>query len=276
MGGLLAFVLSRATGIDAFAILQAGYLLLGVAGLAVIFLFTRRELAANPARGRYLLIFAASLPLGLAGARLIPIVQDALLAGRLTWGLVATGGLVFYGGALAVLLAMRIGCRLWGLSPWPLVDAVCRYAPLGHAFGRLGCFFGGCCFGAVTQGPLGVRFPAGSPAFLQHKAQGLLPPGAVASLPVHPSQLYEAVGNLVLFALLFAASRRPGGLPPGRAATLYLLGYAILRFCLEFLRGDDIRGVYYGLSTSQYVALAVAAGAGYVLLRARLRPQRAS
>lgn len=276
MGGLLAFVLSRATGIDAFAILQAGYLLLGVAGLAVIFLFTRRELAANPARGRYLLIFAASLPLGLAGARLIPIVQDALLAGRLTWGLVATGGLVFYGGALAVLLAMRIGCRLWGLSPWPLVDAVCRYAPLGHAFGRLGCFFGGCCFGAVTQGPLGVRFPAGSPAFLQHKAQGLLPPGAVASLPVHPSQLYEAVGNLALFALLFAASRRPGGLPPGRAATLYLLGYAILRFCLEFLRGDDIRGVYYGLSTSQYVALAVAAGAGYVLLRARLRPQRAS
>jgi len=273
MGGLLAFVLSRATGIDAFAILQAGYLFLSLAGMAVVFFFTRRELATDPARGRYLLVFLASLPVGLAGARLIPIIQDAFLAGRLTFGIIARGGLVFYGGALAVLLAMRLGCRLWRLSPWPLVDAVCRYAPLGHAFGRLGCFFGGCCFGAVTTGPLGVRFPAGSPAFLQHKAAGLLPPGAVASLPVHPSQLYEAVGDLILFAGLLAVSRRPGGLPPGRAATLYLLGYAVLRFCLEFWRGDDIRGIYYGLSMSQYVALAVAAGAALVLLRTRLRTQ---
>uniref|UniRef100_I2Q4I4 Prolipoprotein diacylglyceryltransferase n=1 Tax=Desulfovibrio sp. U5L TaxID=596152 RepID=I2Q4I4_9BACT len=269
MGGFLAFLLARATGIDAFALLEAGYLFLSLIGLAVVLGFTRRELAGNPDRGRYLLVFLASLPVGLAGARLIPILQDAVAAGRLTPGIVLTGGLVFYGGALAILLAMRLGCRLLGLSPWPLLDAVCLYAPLGHAFGRLGCFFGGCCFGSETQCLLGLRFPAGSPAFLQERLAGLLPEGAVASLPVHPSQLYEAVGNVALFGILALLAKRPGGLPPGRMATLYLLGYAVLRFCLEFWRGDALRGVYCGISASQYVALAVACGAATVLWRAR-------
>jgi len=269
MGGLLAFLLSRATGINAFAILEAGYLILGLIGLIVVLGCTRHELADSPHRRRYLLIFLASLPMGLIGARLIPILQDTLLTGRLTFGIVAIGGLVFYSGALAILAAMRLGCRLFGLSPWPLLDAVCRYAPLGHAFGRLGCFFGGCCFGAPTTCALGIRFPAGSPAFVQHRLAGLLAPDAVASLPVHPSQLYEALGNLLLFALLAARSKWRGGPPPGRITTLYLLGYALLRFSLEFLRGDTIRGVYYGLSTSQYVALAIVLGAAAILVRAR-------
>ena len=257
MGGFLAFLLSRATGVSAFALLEAGYLILSLAGLALVYGFALRELAGNPDRPRYRLIFLLSLPLGLVGARLIPIVQDAVTAGRLTWGLVAHGGLVFYGGALFALGAIYLACRLAKLSPWPLLDAVCLYAPLGHAFGRLGCFFGGCCFGAPTECLLGVRFPAGSPAFLQHRAQGLLPDGAVASLPAHPSQLYETVGNLALFALLALLAKGPRPLPPGRLTAYYLLGYAALRFTLEFWRGDVIRGVSFGLSTSQYVALAV-------------------
>jgi phosphatidylglycerol:prolipoprotein diacylglycerol transferase len=274
MGGFIAFLLSRATGLDVFVLVQAGYLILGLTGFVIVFAGARRDLAGDPRRGRYLLLFLAALPLGLAGARIIPIVQDALLAGRLTFGIVASGGLVFYGGALALLGALRLGCRALGLSPWPLLDAVCRYAPLGHAFGRLGCFFGGCCFGAVTDSPLGIRFPAGSPAYLQHKLAGLLPPNAVASLPVHPSQLYEALGDLALFGLLqYAGNRRDSGLPPGRMTTLYLAGYAVLRFVLEFWRGDTIRGVYYGISTSQYVALAILAGVLVVLLRRRAQAQ---
>jgi prolipoprotein diacylglyceryltransferase len=271
MGGFLAFLLARATGISAFAILEAGYLFLSLAGLALVYGFAMAALAGNPARGRYRLLFLLALPVGLAGARAIPIVQDAVLTGRLTWGLVASGGLVFYGGALAALAAMAVGCRLLRLPPWPLVDTVCLYAPLGHAFGRLGCFFGGCCFGAPTGSCLGVPFPAGSPAFLQHRSQGLLPDGAVASLPVHPSQLYETVGNLLLFAALLYLSRRPAPLPPGRLTALYLLGYAGLRFGLEFWRGDVIRGVSFGLSTSQYVALAVFLATALTILRRRKR-----
>lgn len=271
MGGFLAFLLARATGLSVFAILEAGYLLLSLTGLALVFAFARRDLAGNPDRGRYQLIFLAALPVGLAGARLLPIIQDALAAGRLTYGLIAAGGLVFYTGALAGLCAMYAGCRIMRLSPWPLLDAVCLYLPLGHAFGRLGCFFGGCCFGAPTDAACGVRFPAGSPAFLQHKSQGLLPDGAVASLPVHPSQLYETAGNLVLFVLLLVLARhRP--LPPGRLTALYLAGYAALRFTLEFWRGDAIRGVYFGLSASQYIALATLAAVIAATMRGGKQP----
>ena len=269
MGGFLAFVLSRATGFSAFAILEAGYLVLSLTGLALVYAFAMRELAGNPDRPRYRLLFLLSLPLGLAGARLIPIVQDTVPAGRLTWGLIASGGLVFYGGGLAVLGAMYLGCRLSKLSPWPLLDAVCLYAPLGHAFGRLGCFFGGCCFGAPTECLVGVRFPAGSPAFLQHRSLGLLPQGAVASLPVHPSQLYETLGNLALFALLALLAKGRHPLPPARLTASYLLGYAALRFSLEFWRGDAIRGLYWGLSLSQYVALAVVLTTAIVALSPR-------
>jgi len=270
MGGFFAFLLSRATGISAFAILEAGYLLFGLVGLSVVAGGTARELAGRPERRRYLIVLVAGLPLGLVGARLIPVIQDAVAAGRLTWGLVTSGGLVFYGGALVWLAAMALGCRLWRLSPWPLLDAVCHFGPLGHAFGRLGCFFGGCCFGAPTDGPLGVRFPAGSPAFLQHKAQGLLPDGATTSLPVHPTQLYEAVGNLLLFVLLDRTTRhRPA--KPGRITGLYLTGYAVLRFSLEFWRGDSIRGIYLGFSTSQYLAVAVALCGLFLLLHPEKR-----
>lgn len=269
MGGFLAFVLSRATGLSVFAVLEAGYLLLGLVGATVVFLFTHRSLPPGPERCRYLTVFILACGVGLAGARLIPIVQDAVAAGRLTTGIVYHGGLVFYGGLLVGLGGMWVGCRLWGLSPWPLLDAVCRYTPLGHAFGRLGCFFGGCCFGSPTNSLLGVRFPAGSPAYEQHALQGLLPAGAVTSLAVHPSQLYDAVGNLLLFMVLLTASRRPGGLPPGKTTTLYLLGYAVIRFVLECWRGDLDRGMYFGLSTSQYVALAVMAATLVVLFLPR-------
>lgn len=272
MGGFIAFLLSRATGFSVFAILEAGYLLLSLAGLALVYAFARRDLAGNPDRGRYQLVFLASLPIGLAGARLLPIIQDALAAGRLTYGLIAAGGLVFYTGALAALCAMYAGCRIMRLSPWPLLDAVCLYLPLGHAFGRLGCFFGGCCFGAPTGSVCGVRFPAGSPAFLQHKSQGLLPDGAVASLPVHPSQLYETAGNLLLFALLLAVARNRA-LPPGRLTALYLGGYAVLRFTLEFWRGDALRGVYFGLSASQYIALVTLAAVFAAVLGGGKKPE---
>lgn len=267
MGGFFAFLLSRATGISTFTLLEAGYLFLGLLGLAVIAWGVTATLAGRPDRPRYLLVFLVTMPLGLAGARLIPILQDVATTGRLTWGILTTGGLVFYGGALVWLGAMGLGCRLWRRSPWPLLDAVCRFGPLGHAFGRLGCFFGGCCFGAPTSSFLGVRFPAGSPAYLQHKTQGLLPPGAVTSLPVHPTQLYEALGNVALFLVLDSLARRRT-LRPGTITGLYLTGYALLRFGLEFLRGDAIRGIYGGVSTSQYIAV-FAAGCGLYLLTAK-------
>ena len=119
-----------------FVFLEAGYALLGLLGLWAVGWGVHRELAGRPGHARYCTLFVLAVPLGLAGARIIPIVQDALLAGRLSWGIVLRGGLVFYGGFFAALAGMVLGCRLWRLPVWPLLDAVCHFAPLGHGTRR--------------------------------------------------------------------------------------------------------------------------------------------
>jgi phosphatidylglycerol:prolipoprotein diacylglycerol transferase len=129
---------------------------------------------------------------------------------------------------------------------------------------RVGCFLGGCCFGDVCghadrlaalgdpslrvqlqrlpflsgEGvPTAVRFPAGSLVHQQHLALGLVEPGAAASLPVHPVQLYEA-GAVLLLALLLVRAR-PRLRQQGGEALAALGGYALIAFLLELLRADN-------------------------------------
>jgi len=135
------------------------------------------------------------------------------------------GGFVFYGGvALAVPTAVWL-TRRYGLAPWPTVDAFAPALALAHAFGRLGCFLGGCCYGAVCHLPWAVRFPADSL------------PGAP---PRHPTQLYESAAEFAIFAaLLWLARRRPA---PGRVFAAWLVLYPAARFVVELFRGDAERG----------------------------------
>lgn len=174
-------------------------------------------------------------------------------------GFVFLGGLI--SGVVAVWWMLR---RRMPATMWAFGDVVAPALPLGHMFGRLGCFFTGCCHGGVCEGPLGVRFPEvlnrqgeeiGSMAFLTHKYGGLLEPGAQWSLPVWPSQLFEAGANLLIcLALLTLFSRRRFD---GQIILLYGALYAIARFLIEFLRGDAERGVFFGghISTSQIIVL---------------------
>ena len=115
----------------------------------------------------------------------------------------------------------------------------------GHALGRVGCFLGGCCFGRAWDGPLAVHY---------HDA---LAPAAALPVGRHPVPLYEAVVLLAL-ALVFASrpSRAAGS---GTRLCAYAACYSVLRIGLETLRGDAVRGVFFGglVSTSQLVALCV-------------------
>jgi len=140
------------------------------------------------------------------------------------------GGLIFYGGAIGgaaaiVLLALRRREPLL-----PLADFVATGAPLGHAFGRVGCFLNACCYGIPTSAWI----------------------GAIAG-GRHPTQLYEAAGNLVLYGaltLMHRSNRRAG-----RVFAAYLALYALLRFAIEFLRGDEHQRMA-GLSLAQWISLA--------------------
>ncbi len=132
---------------------------------------------------------------------------------------------------------------LWGLT------IVCT---------RLGCFLNGCDFGRPTSSLVGLRFPQGTPAADVHTALGWVRPG-YASLPVHPTQLYEAALGLGATLIAWFAVRpvaRPGA-REGRVFAVWLGIYAAGRFLLEFLRADASRTLVPGLTGGQVASIAV-------------------
>ena len=179
---------------------------------------------------------------GMGGAKLFYIVvhwPDFVAGWRVSGVAALREGFVFYGGFIAACVATIVFARRRQLNLWKLADAFAPGVALGHAFGRLGCFFNGCCYGLPTHCSLAVRFPAGH---LMH------------DIPVHPTQLYEVAGNLLLMAGLLAWGRRQRF--AGQTWWLYVLGYGVLRLVVEHFRGDDIR--WLGLFTAgQAVAVAM-------------------
>jgi phosphatidylglycerol:prolipoprotein diacylglycerol transferase len=125
--------------------------------------------------------------------------------------------------------------------------------PLAHAVGRLGCFLAGCCYGAAHDLPWAVTYTDPAAADLN---------GTPLGRPLHPTQLYEALLELGNFAVVTWVWRRA---PRSWAPVATWLGlYGAERFALEFLRGDP-RGAWLGLSTSQWLALAMLGAALWLL-----------
>lgn len=178
------------------------------------------------------------------------------------WAAFWRGGLTYYGGLVA---ASAFGLWFLKRERFPMLkasDMAGMTIALGLFWGRLGCFLGGCCFGRVAEGfPLAVRFPPWSPASEAQFEEGLLSAPHLESLPVHPTQLYEALGCLAISAFLFFVVH-PKKRFDGQVFLSFLGLYAVLRFVLEYFRADD-RGGAAGLSTSQLIGLAVLAVIAY-------------
>lgn len=152
------------------------------------------------------------------------------------------GGLVFYGGLIGAILGVYIYCRQYKVSFMELSRILVPYFPLAHAFGRVGCFFAGCCFGMEYNGLLSVNFPYNE----------LVPElSSVSRLPV---QLIEAFINLIIFAILIYLrdTKRKNAM---FIAGVYCVIYAIVRYTLEFFRGDSDRGDYGFITTSQFISI---------------------
>jgi len=148
-------------------------------------------------------------------------------------------GFVFYGSALGGLITFYYLTKKYRFDFLKTADIVALYVPLAHSFGRVGCFFYGCCYGAPTNSFLGVQFPKDSPAgFLQCK--------------VLPTQLISALGLLLIFLLLAAISKKKKF--DGQIMFFYFLFYGVFRFIIEFFRVDP-RGAIAIFSTSQVIAL---------------------
>ncbi len=173
------------------------------------------------------------------------------------------GGLMFYGGLFGAILVITLFSRMKKVRLVRILDLCAVALPLGHAFGRVGCFLNGCCYGRVCDSVLSIHYPAHSPAWWEQVGAGLISRGSPETLPILPTQLIEACANLILFAVLFVWARKKPG--EGFVAGAYLIAYAIIRFCTEALRSDP-RMMVGPLTISQFLGLGVfAAGIGFLL-----------
>jgi len=180
------------------------------------------------------------------------------------------GGLTYYGGFLVAIPLGIWFLRRRKVNPWKVGDMAAFGVPLGIGFGRLGCFYAGCCFGDICDAPWGTSFPTGSPAWRTHHDETRIL-SSDASLPVHPTQLYEAIGCILLSGVMLWFYHRRKTFH-GQAFWLMAIGYAVLRFIVEMFRADQ-RGTLLGLSTSQTIGVFLIITSLVMLPYLRRRPQ---
>lgn len=202
----------------------------------------------SAAAGAKLLYLLTVLPQLLRDIRLSSIRADLFLEKYLS------GGLVFYGGLLGALLGAALSARFFGLSLTRHLPAMLPAFPLAHGIGRLGCFAVGCCYGIPAE--WGIVF-----------THSPFAPNGVKLIPV---QLIEAVLEFGLCFFLIWYSERKGS--PVRMLGSYLALYGTFRFLLEFFRGDELRGSWLGLSTSQWISLFVLPLGGFLWSRPDQKP----
>lgn len=198
-----------------------------------------------------------------AGGVCHPKVADCF-----AWAKFWAGGLTYYGGLLAASVTGIYLLRRDRFPVWKGIDLAALGIPLGLGFGRMGCLLAGCCFGQPADGPLALTFPSYSPASEAQFKLGLLDSAAAPSLPVYPTQILESVMSLAVagICLFWVQGRKRYD---GQVMVWFLALYALGRFALEFLRADD-RGAALGLSTSQWVGVAMVAFALW-LHRSRMK-----
>ncbi len=155
-------------------------------------------------------------------------------------------GFVFFGSMLAILGGCAWLARRYETTLAQVCDAGATWMPLGHALGRMGCLMAGCCWGAPTEIPWAIELGPESMAYVL----GEVPHASGHTVGLHPTQLYEAVGLLALFAGLLFIRRRNGIEAPWRQASRYALGYGLLRAVVEIFRGDPSRGLPLELHSS--------------------------
>lgn len=147
--------------------------------------------------------------------------------------LVPQSGFVFYGGLFGVIFTLMLLTRKDTDMRRKVFEISVPAMPLFHAFGRIGCFLAGCCYGKTLSSPIVVG------------------PMEFTRIPV---QLMESLAEFILFIVIWVISKRN---KQADLLKIYLVTYAVIRFTDEFMRGDKIRGIYFGVSTAQWISLTI-------------------
>ena len=201
-------------------------LMVALGVLVSIFLMERRAARFGfPSQEMILDFVFVAVASGFLGARIDYVFQNFSYYSQHPLEVFAfwEGGLIFYGGLVGSFSALIIFCRMKKVSFVKVLDFLLPYVALSHAFGRMGCFFNGCCGGKVCDLPWAVRFPG-------------------TEFSVHPTQLYEVALDLLLFVALsyyYSRNQKQAQQNPGQTAILYFFGYGLLRFITEFFRAGN-------------------------------------
>ena len=183
-------------------------------------------------------MFMRCIPSGAVGAilggKLIYAAVFLLQEGK--WDFVQMlNGSVFYGGLLGGFLGIALFSKIRKRNPLDDLDVAASLLPLGQAIGRLGCYCNGCCYGCAYEGFAAVPYPVNGTWTM-----------------VFPTWFVESAACLTLFFILHFLVPKYRGIPAG----WYLIGYALIRYFVEFHRADELRGVWNGTSTSQLISIA--------------------
>lgn len=196
------------------------------------------------------------------------IMMSALLGARLLYVLINfnsyksnlidifkiwNGGLVFFGGFCMAVVVTAIYLKIKKLNIWKVADIIAPGVALGHAVGRIGCFFAGCCYGKTCELPFAVRFS---------HPETLAPLGVY----LHPTQIYSVFSNLMLFLILLWIQKKKRF--NGMVFLCYIMLYSLFRSIIEFYRGD-FRGDFFFefISMSQGIGLFVSLISLMLLIR---------
>ncbi len=179
------------------------------------------------------------------GARIFYVIQyhDYYLRHPIDILKIWKGGLVYYGGLICGVLAVLFHIKKYKLDKWIIGDIFLVSLPLGQFFGRLGCLSAGCCYGKPCKLPWAITF----------KDPNSLAP---LNIPLHPTELYHAIANLIIFLILFLIYKNGKRKFKGQIVVLYGMLYSIGRFIVEFFRGDD-RGHILYFSIPQFISIII-------------------
>lgn len=238
-------------------------LMLAIAFLVGTWIALRESRRLRLDEDRVITVILVALVAGVLGARGLYVIEH-IEEFRGRWaGILALwqGGLTLYGGIIAGTLGGLLSARQLGLPMWIVADALTPSLALGTAFGRVGCYLNGCCYGHPTHMPWGVVFPPDSFASLEF-----------GTTPVHPSQVYFAIAGLVLFLLMWFLRRRVE--TPGVLFWLFVTLFAVVRIPLDFTRAYDADSRLFTaggapVTESQVTSAALALFAMLMIMRLR-------
>lgn len=228
--------------------------LLAIAFLAGLWVAGRQAKKANLDSNRITDMAVYVLIAGLIGAKLLLLAVEWSYFSKNPRELLSifqSGG-VFYGGMLGAFPVAWWYIRRHSLPGWRTADVLAPGVAIGQAIGRLGCFAAGCCFGRPADVPWAVTF---------RDAYATRTVGTPLDTAIHPTQIYESLAALAIFGfLLWLSSRKKFD---GQVTLAYIALYSVVRFAIEFYRGDAARGSLFGgmLSTSQFIAILLIVGA---------------